>query len=202
MNDEEDSAPEKGVPTLFTWPYGGDSVALEGSWDNWVSRKTMQRTGKDFSILLVLPSGVYHYRFLVDGEWRYILEFPFLPGESGHICNVLDVNAYVPEYLHSVAEFEGPSSPESSYGQAFPGEEEFAKEPAVAPSQLHVTVLGMENSADPDPPLSSSSKPQHVLLNHLFIEKGWPSQQMVAMGLTHRFESKYVTVVLYKPLKK
>lgn len=122
-----------------------------------------------------------------------------LKSKSTHRCFV---QAYVPEYLHSVAEFEGPSSPESSYGQAFPGEEEFAKEPAVAPSQLHVTVLGMENSADPDPPLSSSSKPQHVLLNHLFIEKGWPSQQMVAMGLTHRFESKYVTVVLYKPLKK
>lgn len=55
----------------------------------------MQRTGKDFSILLVLPSGVYHYRFLVDGEWRYIPEFPFLPGESGHICNVLDVNVRI-----------------------------------------------------------------------------------------------------------
>jgi 5'-AMP-activated protein kinase regulatory beta subunit len=55
----------------------------------------------------------------------------------------------------------------------------------------------MENSDE-----ASSSKPQHVVLNHLFMEKGWASQSVVALGLTHRFQSKYVTVVLYKPLKR
>jgi hypothetical protein len=55
----------------------------------------------------------------------------------------------------------------------------------------------MENADE-----ASSSKPQHVVLNHLFMEKGWASQSVVALGLTHRFESKYVTVVLYKPLKR
>lgn len=54
-----------------------------------------------------------------------------------------------------------------------------------------------EASSSPPPP-----KPQHVVLNHVFIEKGWPSQSVVALGLTHRFQSKYVTVVLYKPLQK
>ena len=97
-----------------------------------------------------------------------------------------------------------PSSPESSYGHTFPAEEDFAKEPVLVPSQLHLTVLGMENlnEGPSSSSLSSSSQPQHVVLNHLFIEKGWPSQSVVAMGLTHRFESKYVTVVLYKPLEK
>lgn len=103
----------------------------------------------------------------------------------------------MPEILDSVAEFDVPSSPDSTYSQAFPSEEDFAKEPAIVPSQLNLTVLGMENSDE-----ASSSKPQHVVLNHLFMEKGWPSQSVVALGLTHRFQSKYVTVVLYKPLKK
>lgn len=103
----------------------------------------------------------------------------------------------MPENLDSVAEFEVPSSPDSSYSQAFPAEEDFAKEPVIVPSQLNLTVLGMENSNE-----ASSSKPQHVVLNHLFIEKGWASQSMVALGLTHRFRSKYVTVVLYKPLNR
>ncbi|KAK8624450.1 hypothetical protein V6N13_065795 [Hibiscus sabdariffa] len=67
------------------------------------------------------------------------------------------------------------ASPNATYGQAFPTEEDFAKEPAVVPSQLHLTKM----------------KHQHVVLNHLFIEKGWASQSVVALGLTHRFESKY-----------
>lgn len=107
---------------------------------------------------------------------------------------------YVPEILESVTEFEPPQSPDSSYGQPFPVDEDFAKEPPAVPPQLHLTVLGMQSST---PEASSnSSKPQHVLLNHLFIEKGWASESLIALRLTHRFQSKYVTVVLYKPLRR
>ncbi|KAK6936888.1 Association with the SNF1 complex (ASC) domain [Dillenia turbinata] len=188
---------EHGIPTLITWNYGGDDVAVEGSWDNWRSRKKLQRAGKDYSILLVLPSGIYHYKFLVDGEWRHIPDLPFVSDELGNVCNLLDVNDYVPENLESVSEFEVPESPDSSYCQAFPAEEDFAKEPVVVPPQLHLTVLGMQNQEE-----ASTSKPQHVVLNHLFIEKGWASQSVAALGLTHRYQSKYVTVVLYKPVKR
>ncbi|RYR45745.1 hypothetical protein Ahy_A07g031542 isoform A [Arachis hypogaea] len=189
--------PEQGIPVMITWNYGGNNVAVEGSWDNWTSRKALQRAGKDHSILIVLPSGIYHYRFIVDGEQRYIPELPYVADEMGHVCNLLDVNDYVPENPEGVSEFEAPASPESSYGQAFPAEEDFAKEPMAVPSQLHLTVLGMENSD-----IGSSSKPQHVVLNHVFIEKNLASKSVVALGLTHRFQSKYVTVVLYKPLKR
>lgn len=103
----------------------------------------------------------------------------------------------MPENPQSVAEFEAPSSPDSSYSQAFPAEEDFAKEPVAVPPQLHLTVLGMENTDE-----ASSSKPQHVVLNHLYIEKGWASQSVVALGLTHRIQTKYVTLVLYKPLNR
>ncbi|EOY34329.1 5\'-AMP-activated protein kinase beta-2 subunit protein isoform 1 [Theobroma cacao] len=192
-----DCPSEKGIPVIITWNYGGNDVAVEGSWDNWRSRKTLQRAGKDHSILLVLPSGIYHYKFIIDGEWRYTPDLPFVADEMGHVCNILDVHDYVPENLDSVTEFETPGSPNSSYGQALPREEDFAKEPVVVPSQLHLTVLGTDTQDG-----ASSSKPQHVVLNHLFIEKGWASQSVVALGLTHRFESKYVTVVLYKPLKR
>jgi len=33
-----DTPPQKGIPTLITWNYGGNEVAVEGSWDNWKSR--------------------------------------------------------------------------------------------------------------------------------------------------------------------
>ncbi|XP_004288390.1 PREDICTED: SNF1-related protein kinase regulatory subunit beta-1 [Fragaria vesca subsp. vesca] len=191
-----DHPPEQGIPTMITWMYGGNNLAVEGSWDNWKSRKALQRSGKDHSVLLVLPSGIYRYKFIVDGEPRYIPDLPFIADEMGHVCNLLDVHDYVPENLESVAEFEAPASPESSYDQAFPAEEDLSKEPVLIPPQLQLTVLGMEDSNVDSP------KPRHVVLNHLFIEKGWASQSMVSLGLTHRFESKYVTVVLYKSLKR
>ncbi|XP_058196275.1 SNF1-related protein kinase regulatory subunit beta-1 [Rhododendron vialii] len=188
---------ERGIPTLITWSYGGNDVAVEGSWDNWASRKLLQRSGKDHSILLVLPAGIYHYKFIVDGDGRYIPDLPFVADEMGHVCNLLDVHDYVPENFESIVELEAPPSPESSYSQDLPREEDFAKDPVVVPSQLNLTVLGMQN-----PELSSLSRPPHVVLNHVYLERGWASQSVVALGLTHRFESKYVTVVLYKPLRR
>ncbi|OIS97687.1 PREDICTED: SNF1-related protein kinase regulatory subunit beta-1 [Nicotiana attenuata] len=196
--DASDHSPESGIPILITWSYGGNNVAVQGSWDNWRSRKILQRSGKDHTILLVLPMGIYHYKFVVDGEVRYIPDLPCVADETGVVFNLLDVNDNVPENLESVAEFEAPPSPDSSYGQGLLGDEDFAKDPVAVPPQLHLTVLGSENSEE----TPSSPKPQHVVLNHLFIEKGWASQSVVALGLTHRFQSKYVTVVLYKPLKR
>lgn len=35
-----DLPPEKGIPTMITWNYGGKDVAVEGTWDNWASRYT------------------------------------------------------------------------------------------------------------------------------------------------------------------
>ncbi|KAK1277895.1 SNF1-related protein kinase regulatory subunit beta-1 [Acorus gramineus] len=162
-------------------------------------RKVLHRSGKDHSILLVLPSGIYRYKFIVDGEWRCIPDLPFITDEMGSITQLLDVQDYVPENLDSVSEFEAPASPDSSYRHMYPLDEDFAKEPHVVPPQLHLTVLGMDDHQlleEEEPP----SKPRHVVLNHLFIEKGWAAHSLVALGLTHRFQSKYVTVILYKPL--
>ncbi|WVZ99015.1 hypothetical protein U9M48_044377 [Paspalum notatum var. saurae] len=201
MNGTDEStnhhSQEKCIPTLITWSQGGNEVFLEGSWDNWTSRRALERSGKDHTILLVLPSGVYHYRIIVDGELRYVPELPHVTDERGQVANLLDVHDYVPESLDSVAEFEAPPSPEHSYDLRYPGDEEFAKEPPTLPPQLLMSVLGDTNNTDDQAP-----KPQHVVLNHLFIEKGWGSQSLLALGVTHRFQSKYVSFVLYKPLKR
>ncbi|KAI4386181.1 hypothetical protein MLD38_004136 [Melastoma candidum] len=196
-NSHDPEYPEHGIPVIVTWNYGGNDVLVEGSWDGWTSRKRMQRCGKDFSILLVLPVGLYHYKFIVDGEYRHVPELPHTSDESGRTCNLLDVHEYVPENPESIAELEAPPSPDSSYSQVPWAEGDFGKEPLVMPPQLHQTVLGPDDGEEPVP-----SRPQHVVLNHLFLEKGRSSQSVVALGLTHRFKSRYVTVVLYKPLKR
>ncbi|KAF5184128.1 Snf1-related protein kinase regulatory subunit beta-2 [Thalictrum thalictroides] len=179
-----DVPPQHGIPTMITWSSGGSNVFVQGSWDNWTSRKTLQRSGKDHSILLVLPSGIYQYRFIVDGERRYLPDLPCISDDIGITNNLLDVHDYVPENFESIAEFEPPPSPDSSYGQTFPVDEDFTKDPVAVPPQLHLTVLGSQS------PTEASLKPQHTVLNHLFIEKGWASQSLVALGFTHRSQRR------------
>ncbi|CAN8300927.1 unnamed protein product [Cochlearia groenlandica] len=187
----------QGIPIIITWNQGGNNVAVEGSWDNWRSRKKLQKSGKDHSILFVLPSGIYHYKVIVDGECKYISDLPFVSDEVGNVCNVLDVHNFVPENPESIAEFEAPPSPDHSYGQALPTPEDYAKDPLAVPPQLHLTLLDRTSEET-----AIITKPQHVVLNHVFIEQGWTPQSVVSLGLTHRFESKYITVVLYKPLTR
>lgn len=55
----------------------------------------MQRSGKDHAILMVLPSGVYRYKFIVDGQLKYIPDLPFVSDETGNITNLLDVHVSI-----------------------------------------------------------------------------------------------------------
>ncbi|XP_009126510.1 SNF1-related protein kinase regulatory subunit beta-1 [Brassica rapa] len=191
-----DHPEEQGIPIIITWNQGGNDVAVEGSWDNWRSRKKLEKSGKDHSILFVLPSGIYHYKVIVDGESKHIPELPFVSDEMGNVCNILDVHNFVPENPESIAEFEAPPSPDHSYGQTLPTAEDYTKDPLAVPPQLRLTLV------DSSEETGKAAKPQHVVLNHVFIEQGWSPQSIVALGLTHRFESKYITVVLYKPLPR
>jgi len=58
-------------------------------------RKAMQKSGKDYSLLLVLPSGVYRYRFVVDGERRCLPDLPCETDAMGNVVNLLDVNVSI-----------------------------------------------------------------------------------------------------------
>lgn len=195
----EDIFYEQGIPTMINWSYGGKDVCVEGSWDNWKTKKFLTKSGKDFSIMKILPSGVYQYRFIVDGEWRYDPEIPWVRDEMGNAYNILDLKESVPEDIGSIAGFEQPRSPEASYNSLPLPSEDYSKEPPIVPPQLHQTLLNTESSIDSS---SSLSRPQHVVLDHLYIQKGKASQPVVALSETHRFMGKYVTVVLYKSLAR
>ncbi|KAL3323354.1 hypothetical protein AABB24_037803 [Solanum stoloniferum] len=196
----EDLNDEQGVPTLISWTYDGKEVAVEGSWDNWKSRNLLQRSGKDFTILKVLPSGVYQYRFIVDGQWRCSPDLPCVQDEAGNTYNILDMKDYVPEDIESISGFEPPLSPDSSYSNLQLGAEDYAKEPPLVPPHLQMTLLNVPSSPMEIPP--PFSRPQHVVLNHLYMQKGKSTPSVVALGSTNRFLSKYVTVVLYKSIQR
>ncbi|KAJ6741440.1 SNF1-RELATED PROTEIN KINASE REGULATORY SUBUNIT BETA-1 [Salix viminalis] len=240
----EEMCNEHGIPTMITWSYGGKEVAVEGSWDDWKTRIPLQRSGKDYTIMKVLPSGIYQYRFIVDGHWRYSPDLPWAKDDAGNAYNTLDLQIwslpklhsyrlylvvsvsfteeikqfiliigwcndiatlaalqdFVPEDLQSISGFEPPQSPESSYSNSQLGSEDFAKEPPIVPPHLQMTLLNMPASYLEIPP--PSSRPQHVVLNHLYMQKGRSEPAVVALGSTHRFLAKYVTVVLYKSLQR
>lgn len=103
---------------------------------------------------------------------------------------------FVPDSVESVSELMAPPSPDSSYGFHVPGEKEFSKEPPQLPSQLYLGVLNSRSTEE------GCARPRHVVLDHLYIEKGWGAHPLVALSYTHRFRSKYVTCVLYKAIER
>lgn len=101
----------------------------------------------------------------------------------------------IQEGVHVVG-FEVPPSPDSSYNNPIPGNEDEGREPPLVPPHLQHTLLSFPPSQDESSPLP---QPQTVVLNHLYIEKE-NTRSVVALGITHRFKAKFVTVVLYKPV--
>lgn len=99
----------------------------------------------------------------------------------------------------TVVGFEVPRSPESSYNNPIPGIEEEARDPPLVPPHLQSSLLSVPPARDG---FGSLPLPQNVVLNHLYIENRESPRSVVALGITHRYRSKYVTVVLYKPVQR
>ena len=78
------------VPVAINWTQGGSIVEVEGSFDNWQSRQALHRSGnREFAIVKMLPPGVYQYKFIIDGEWKYAPDQPAMYDEMGNVNNVL-----------------------------------------------------------------------------------------------------------------
>lgn len=54
-------------------------------------RQALQRAGRDFTLIKVLPPGVYQFKFYVDGQWKYSPDLPALADDTTNVNNVLDV---------------------------------------------------------------------------------------------------------------
>ncbi|XWS53319.1 hypothetical protein CRYUN_Cryun11dG0146600 [Craigia yunnanensis] len=87
---------------------------------------------------------------------------------------------------------------DSSFNNVYPANEDDARDPPVVPPHLQRTLLNYPTSMN----ASNLPLPENVILNHLYIENREAPRSVVALGFTHRFRSKYVTVVLYKPVPR
>ncbi|KAI4308527.1 hypothetical protein L6164_031588 [Bauhinia variegata] len=183
----------------ISWNHSGKNVAIAGSWDNWRATEPLENVGHSFVITKTLPIGVYQYRFIVDGCWIYAPEFPHSYDGSGFGYNILDLQDYIPEKLARLSDFEPPPSPPSSYDNVFLSEDEFSRPPPELPPQLPVTII-----EDPSSSIDGHQafpKSNHLELSHLYINKS-DGNEFVQLRSTQRFEHKYITMVLYKPLNR
>lgn len=102
---------------------------------------------------------------------------------------------HVSELPENLSEFESPPSPPSSYDNKCLSEDDFSKPPPETPPQLQSTILNEPSSS------YDAHQPQCSELNHLYIQTHNEGRFM-ALGSTYRFREKYVTMILYKPLKR
>ena len=63
---------------------GAKEVALVGSFNNWDGRANpmTRRSDGTWNLVLSLPPGFYHYKFVVDGQWRCN------PEMQADVCNL------------------------------------------------------------------------------------------------------------------
>jgi hypothetical protein len=54
-------------------------------------RQALQRSGRDFTLIKVLPSGIYQFKFCVDGQWMYSPDLPAVSDDTNNVNNILDV---------------------------------------------------------------------------------------------------------------
>ncbi|XP_022943899.1 SNF1-related protein kinase regulatory subunit beta-2-like [Cucurbita moschata] len=182
----------------ISWNHGGKQVAIIGSWDNWETREMLQSLGKEFVIIKTLPSGIYHYRFMVDGWLTCAPDLPWVCDDSGHSYNVLDLMTPVSELPESLSEFEFPPSPPSSYDNQCFNDDDFSRPPPDLPPPLRETILNEPSCCTSGH--QSDVQPRHTELNHLYQNN--VGGEFMALGSTFRFCEKYVTMLLFKPLLK
>mmetsp|Transcript_1444 Transcript_1444/g.1912 ORF Transcript_1444/g.1912 Transcript_1444/m.1912 type:complete len:288 (-) Transcript_1444:80-943(-) len=204
---------EKDVTTVFYWKHGGRNVFLTGNFNHWTERIPMQQSHGDFTTIQTLTPGLYYYRYIVDGKWQTDPEQPVMTDpETGEPCNVLELKPSKNET--SILNTNVSSSPPGTYSQddsayheyiknastSNPGRatDQISQSPPGLPPYLLKALLNTEPPLDKDPTLLPL--PHHVMLNHLY---SLPRDQdeVVILGVTQRYRSKFITTVLYKPLE-
>ncbi|KAF2077939.1 hypothetical protein CYY_000740 [Polysphondylium violaceum] len=183
------------IPTVFTWTGGGKEVYISGSFNNWKEKIPLSHSEKDFTLIYNLPPGVHQYKYIVDGKWIHSTEQPVAADIKGNLLNFVEVKSKDPS--NDLNTLKLSTTPPGSYSKNIP-EEEFQKIPPPSlPPHLRRALLNTQPSTE-DPTLLPL--PHHVMLNHLY---SLPRKDKVTiLGVTHRYKTKFVTTVLYKPVNE
>ena len=78
------------VNVEFRWIYEGEDIYQTGNFTDWKNHIKMEKIYDEFKYILKLPKGIYYYKFIVDGEWKFSPDDPHTPDENGNINNYID----------------------------------------------------------------------------------------------------------------
>lgn len=210
------------VPTVFRWEHGGRQVYITGTFNGWSRQIPMHRSGNDFTYIHNLKRGKHAFKFIVDDEWRFAPDQPTVADIEGRINNFIDVTdfkAYTGDrefekekaaadygYIGEEGEKSGDNSEGSDdmgnrpdkdgevFSHNMPDLDDYTKEPPPLPPHLRHIILNKP------PQLQDTAAlpvPQHVALNHLYCTA--IKDNMMVLGITQRFKTKFVTTVYYSP---
>lgn len=187
---------EHTVPTVFRWAHGGRKVYLAGSFNSWKERIPMSRSGEDFIAILNIPPGKHEFKFVVDDEWRTDPNAQSEIDALGNVNNILEVTEQ-PRLQDTDDTGTTPIGPSalSGYSTQEKGFTEDKKNPPLLPPHLRYTPLNSARKEGVDPLLLPV--PLHVTLNHVYLSH--QQENVIQLGITHRYKSKYSTALLYKP---
>ena len=211
------------VPTVFRWEHGGRQVYITGTFNGWSRQIPMHRSGNDFTYIHNLKRGKHAFKFIVDNEWRFAPDQPTVADIEGRINNFIDVTDFkaytgdrefekekaAAEYgapyetveddneAEATAPGTGTGKPDQDgeiYSHNMPDMDDYTKEPPPLPPHLRHIILNKP------PQLQDTAAlpvPQHVALNHLYCTA--IKDNMMVLGITQRFKTKFVTTVYYSP---
>eukprot|EP00189_Rhodosorus_marinus_P009564 CAMPEP_0184740580 /NCGR_PEP_ID=MMETSP0315-20130426/3562_1 /TAXON_ID=101924 /ORGANISM="Rhodosorus marinus, Strain UTEX LB 2760" /LENGTH=294 /DNA_ID=CAMNT_0027210301 /DNA_START=237 /DNA_END=1121 /DNA_ORIENTATION=+ len=79
-------------PVKFVWRTGAREVGVTGSFCGWKHViNLVPGTGEERKVSIMVPPGVYEYKFIVDGQWHLDSDAPSRKNATGHWNSVLRV---------------------------------------------------------------------------------------------------------------
>eukprot|EP00917_Polyrhabdina_sp_WS-2016_P004668 GHVP01010743.1.p1 GENE.GHVP01010743.1~~GHVP01010743.1.p1 ORF type:complete len:286 (+),score=46.87 GHVP01010743.1:51-908(+) len=157
---------EETVCCVFTWRHPGVEVILTGSFCNWIVREShrLSRIGNnEFVTIKQLPKGIHHYKFIVDGQWKFASEQDTIKDQRGNINNVLDISNFEKEDFDRVTDLE--QAQYATYVQSV-AVSMLPQTPSTFPALL---MKSIPVAADPPPPRLGI--PLHLISNHIYEDK-------------------------------
>jgi len=82
------------VQVNFEWRDEGNVVYLTGNFCNWSQKFLMTKVNNRFELSLDLIRGVYQFKFIIDGVWKYSKHLSTCNDGKGNVNNIIDTTNF------------------------------------------------------------------------------------------------------------
>lgn len=200
------------VKVMLVWAStSAQNVQIKGSFDGWQRyRQMQQQPDRSWGLPAYLTPGIYQYKYVVDGVWRYDPWAPVVRDEEGNFNNVIEVTDPCTSF-DIPSDFDPPKSPTSSYSQDLPSAADLGSEPPPLPPHATLTPLDIPTAAAPSGTPETGvfmavNPAEHSVLNHIWsaaparrsADGESANKGPLVIGASFRYHTKQVVALMYK----